>query len=182
MAIRKFRLLKRAPLGVPAALAAMLVAGAAAAANGDAVGTVTGQPVPRYASLKHDKVSLREGPSKEHRTAWIFQRAGLPVEITAEFDTWRRVRDSEGSEGWVQQVQLSNLRTSLVAPGKKADALMLYAKPDTGSDVVARIQPGVIGIVKMCNAGWCRILDKDKRFDGYIQQPSLWGVYPNEKF
>jgi len=39
----------------------------------------TGLPVPRYVSLKTDRVNLREGPSKDHRTAWVFQRAGLPV-------------------------------------------------------------------------------------------------------
>jgi len=61
----------------------------------------TGLPVPRYVSLKTDRVNLREGPSKDHRTAWVFQRAGLPVEIIAEYETWRRIRDSEGTEGWV---------------------------------------------------------------------------------
>src|ERR1035438_7464656 len=48
------------------------------------VGVATGLPVPRYVSLKTDRVNLREGPSKEHATTWVFQRAGLPVEITAE--------------------------------------------------------------------------------------------------
>ena len=58
------------------------VASAGAAAP---LGTVTGLPLPRYASLKTDRVNLREGPSKDHATKWVFQRAGLPVEITAEF-------------------------------------------------------------------------------------------------
>ena len=135
--------------------------------------------MPRYASLKSDKVNLREGPSRDHRTAWIFQRAGLPVEITAESDTWRRVRDSEGSEGWVQQALISDRRTSLIAPWKKGDVLPLYAKADTASNVVARVQSGVIGHVKGCDLGWCRIFGEG--FDGYMQQQNLWGVYPNEK-
>ena len=67
----------------------------------------TGLPVPRYVSLKTDRVNLREGPSKDHRTAWVFQRAGLPVEIVAEYETWRRIRDSEGTEGWVLHSLLS---------------------------------------------------------------------------
>ena len=49
------------------------------------MGSASGLPVPRYVSLKSDRVNLREGPSKDHRTSWVFQRAGLPVEITAEF-------------------------------------------------------------------------------------------------
>ena len=84
-------------------------------------GTATGLPIPRYVSLKTDRVNLREGPSKEHATTWVFQRAGLPVEITAEFETWRRVRDSEGAEGWVLHSLLSGRRTALVAPWKKGE-------------------------------------------------------------
>ena len=47
---------------------------------------------------------------------------------------------------------------------------------DEGS---ARLQPGVIGNVKVCDSGWCRIFGEG--FDGYIEQSSLWGVYPDEK-
>ena len=82
-------------------------------ATAQQVGSVTGLPLPRYVSLKSDRINLREGPSKEHRTVWLFQRAGLPVEITAEFDTWRKIRDSEGSEGWVLHSLLSGRRTVL---------------------------------------------------------------------
>ncbi len=162
-------------------LSVFFAVGPAFSANGDAVGSATGLPVPRYVSLKTDRVNLREGPSKDHRTAWVFQRAGLPVEITAESDTWRRIRDSEGTEGWVLQSLLSGRRTSIVAPGKKVESLQLYARPDANSQVVAKIQPGVIGNVKVCDTGWCRIFDKESGFDGYIQQSNLWGVYPNEK-
>src|ERR1700743_2203891 len=98
-------------------------------ARADQNGSVSGLPVPRYVSLKSDRVNLREGPSKDHRTTWIFERAGLPVEVTAEFETWRKVRDSEGSEGWVLHSLLSGRRTALVTPWKKdAAAVTLYAK------------------------------------------------------
>ena len=83
-------------------------------AAADPAGTVTGLPLPRYASLKTDRVNLREGPSKDHATKWVYQRAGLPVEITAEFDIWRKVRDSEGAEGWV----LHSLETGLISSFK----------------------------------------------------------------
>jgi SH3-like domain-containing protein len=93
-----------------AASAACLVASPAGAAGEASTGKVTGLPVPRYVSLKTDRVNLREGPSKDHRTAWVFQRAGLPVEIVAEFETWRRIRDAEGTEGWVLHSLLSGRR------------------------------------------------------------------------
>ena len=154
----------------------VLTPGAALAA--DQVGSATGQPLPRYVSLKSDRVNLHEGPSKDHHTVWVFQRAGLPVEITAEFDIWRRIRDSEGSEGWVLKSLLSGRRTALVKPWAKGETLALYAKPSDTSNVVARLQASVIGSVKTCQAKWCRIYGDG--FDGYIQQSNLWGVYPDE--
>ena len=63
--------------------------------------TTSGLPVPRYVSLKSDHVNVRAGPTKDNDVAWVYTRSGLPVEITAEFENWRRVRDSEGAEGWV---------------------------------------------------------------------------------
>ena len=149
------------------------------AARAETVGASTGLPVPRYVSLKFDRVNLREGPSKEHRTSWIFQRAGLPVEVTAEFDTWRRIRDSEGAEGWVQQSLLSGRRTALIAPWKKGEIFPVRSKASTDSDVVAKAQAGVLANVRQCDSHWCRIFGAG--FEGYIEQSNLWGVYPDEK-
>jgi SH3-like domain-containing protein len=145
----------------------------------------TGLPVPRYVSLKTDRVNLREGPSKDHRTAWVFQRAGLPVEIIAEYETWRRIRDSEGTEGWVLHSLLSGRRTALVMPWAKENAppLTLLARADERSETVARLEPGVIANVKACDGTWCRVvivLEGSRDVDGYIRQERLWGVYPNE--
>ncbi len=161
--------------------AAMLVVGGlstAAAEIIDQKGPMTGLSVPRYVSLKSDRVNLREGPSKDHRTSWVFERAGLPVEITAEFDTWRKIRDSEGSEGWVLHSLLSGRRTALVAPWKKDQSMPLYDQPRPDASVVANLQSGVIGNVKRCDGQWCRIYGDG--FEGYEPQNNLWGVYPGE--
>ncbi len=163
---------------------AMLVsigAGADLKAQDLQAGSVTGLPVPRYVSLKSDRVNLREGPSKEHRTRWVYQRAGLPVEVVAEFETWRRVRDADGAEGWVLHSLLSGRRTALVAPWSKVkdETFVLRASADEESGVVARLQPGVIANVASCANGWCRV--DIGRVEGYVRQARLWGVYPNEK-
>jgi SH3-like domain-containing protein len=150
-----------------------------AAVEATSLGTATKLPVPRFASLKSDRVNLREGPSKDHRTSWVFQRAGLPVEITAEFETWRRIRDSEGTEGWVLHSLLSGRRTALIAPWQKDKPLPLYVKPDDKSDLAAQLMPGVLATVKKCDGTWCRVLGEG--FDGYIIQERLWGAYPGEK-
>src|SRR5918995_3250361 len=115
---------RRAAVGRIVVAAALGAAGLVAAAAQEPPGgrRGTGLPVPRYVSLKTDRVNLREGPSKDHRTAWVFQRAGLPVEIVAEYETWRRIRDAEGTEGWVLHSLLSGRRTPLVMPWVKDPA------------------------------------------------------------
>jgi SH3-like domain-containing protein len=145
----------------------------------------TGLPVPRYVSLKTDRVNLREGPSKDHRTAWVFQRAGLPVEIIAEYETWRRIRDSEGTDGWVLHSLLSGRRTALVMPwakGEQAPIALLDRSDDKGG-TVAQLQPGVIANIKGCDGTWCHITivrERSVDVNGYVRQDKLWGVYPNE--
>lgn len=164
-----------------ATLALSLAARPGLAANEIPTGKVSGLPVPRYVSLKTDRVNLREGPSKDHRTAWVFQRAGLPVEITAEYETWRRIRDAEGTEGWVLHSLLSGRRTALVMPWAKTGTqpLSLYDKADERAKVVAQLQPNVIANVKSCREGWCRVIIGNDT-SGFIKQERLWGVYPNE--
>jgi SH3-like domain-containing protein len=144
-----------------------------------ATGSVSGLPLPRFVSLKADKVNMHIGPAKTYEVKWLYQRAGLPVEVTAEFENWRRIRDAEGTEGWVYHSLLSGRRTGVVT-GKDKDALIaIHGRPDKEAGVVAHLEPGVQGAVKRCRDGWCQITGRG--FDGWIPQVRLWGVYPNEK-
>ena len=171
--------LGRISFAVLIAFACFVAAPARAGSTDEAAGPVSGLPVPRFVSLKADKVNLRAGPTRDHDVTWVFTRAGLPVEIIAESENWRRIRDSEGTEGWVYHSLLSSRRTVLVAPwSKKKETFPLYQSNDRGSAVAAELQPGVLGSVKSCDGKWCRIFGDG--FDGYIEQERLWGVYPNE--
>jgi SH3-like domain-containing protein len=145
----------------------------------DAANTTSGLPVPRYVSLKSDHVNVRAGPTKDNDVAWVYTRSGLPVEITAEFENWRRVRDSEGAEGWVYHSLLSGRRTAVVTMKSKSELAPLYDRADPTSGIAARLQAGVVAQVKRCGAGWCHV--DGNGFDGWIQQERLWGVYADEK-
>src|ERR1700709_498676 len=92
----------------------------------DAALTTSGLPVPRYVSLKSDHVNIGAGPTKDNDVAWVYTRSGLPVNITAEFENGRRVRDSEGAEGWVYHSLLSGRRTAVVTMKTKDDLAPLY--------------------------------------------------------
>jgi len=150
-----------------------------AASAKDATLTTSGLPVPRYVSLKSDHVNVRAGPTKDNDVAWVYTRSGLPVEITQEFENWRRVRDSEGAEGWVYHSLLSGRRTAVITMKNKDDLASLHEQADTTSAVSARLQAGVVAQVKRCASGWCHVTGNG--FDGWIEQQRLWGVYADEK-
>ncbi len=168
----------RAAVLVAVLALAPLVSGSVWAAGEGPTGA-SGLPVPRFVSLKSDRVNVRAGPNKDQDVRWVYTHVGMPVEITAEFENWRRIRDWEGSEGWVYHSLLSGRRTALVVPKLKDELVPLYEKPNLEASVVARLQSGVLGTLKSCDGEWCRIVGKD--FDGWIRQERLFGAYPNEK-
>ena len=163
----------------PAAAGEVVIPVAANEANA----TGSGLTVPRFVSLKSDKVNVRRGPSTDQAIVWVFSRAGLPVEVIAEFENWRRVRDSEGADGWVYHSLLSGRRTVLISPWSKGQesqvSIPLHETSSAGSDVVAQLRPGVIGDVVRCDGKWCKL--SVGNYTGYVQQDRLWGVYRYEK-
>src|SRR6185369_16623632 len=76
-------------------------------------------PVPRY-------VRLRAGPNVSYPIEWVLRRRHLPVEIIAEFELWRRVRDPQGAEGWVHQSLLSGRRYVMIT----GDTRTLRRRPE----------------------------------------------------
>ena len=138
----------------------------------------SGLPVPRFVSLKAEKVNVRRGPSSDHPVAWVFQRKGLPVEIVAEFENWRRIRDSEGEEGWILQSMLAGKRTAVVAPWRGKQLTPMHSAPNVASSVYAQLAAGAMGDVATCTGTWCEI--SAGGYDGFVEQDMLWGVYPGE--
>lgn len=141
----------------------------------DSTKSVTGLPLPRFASLKVDEANLRTGPGTRYPIDWVFRKEGLPVEITAEFDIWRRVRDWEGAEGWVHKSALGGTRTMIVTGPQPRELLQ---NDDPSASPVALIASGTVGHILSCQKAWCLLkFDKHK---GYMPKTSFWGVYPDE--
>lgn len=173
-------------IGVATALGLILLAGPEGNAAEESVKQAAvdarkaALPVPRFVSLKSDKVNVRKGPSTDQSIVWVFSRAGLPVEVIAESDNWRRVRDSEGADGWVFHSLLSARRTVLVTPWSKGEERVpLYGSKSTSSRAVADLQSGVLGSVLECDGEWCQVSVDD--YSGYVLQDRLWGVYRGEE-
>jgi SH3-like domain-containing protein len=139
----------------------------------------SGLAVPRFVSLKAGRVNVRVGPGEDYKIAWIYTKPGLPIEVVQEYDTWRRIRDSDGTVGWVFKSLLSGKRTVVVSPWKSGDARPIYQTASADSSISAYLQPGVTGDVSRCHAGWCRI--SGNGYKGWIPETQLWGVYANEE-
>jgi SH3-like domain-containing protein len=178
-AIMTFRLACLA--GIAAVLAVLTIAAVPASAQSMQTGRQSALPIPRFVSLKSDAVNVRRGPSREHEVVWRYVRTGLPVEVTQEFENWRRIRDFEGAEGWVFHSLLSGTRTALVAPWDKSGRTYEVRSEAKGdAPVVARLEPGVQATIPACKDGWCRL--RGQGFAGWMEQGTLWGVYQDENF
>jgi SH3-like domain-containing protein len=157
--------IRRVALG--AALAILVLSSAASAAEKEL-------PTPRFVTLRSDKINVRTGPGDQYPIEWVFTHKDLPVEVVAEFEHWRKIRDSDGVEGWVHQRMVTGKRSVLVRGGIRE--LRREARLD--SEVVARAEPGVIAKLLECSEAWCRV--ETAGIKGWLKRGEFWGVYPNE--
>ena len=137
----------------------------------------SGLPIPRFVSLRSDEVNLRTGPGLTYPIDWIYRRSGMPVEVVEEFDTWRKIRDWEGTEGWVHQSMLDGKRTFVVIG---SDVQRMRLAPEADAHPAARLSPGVIGNLLECGPTWCR--GDVQGYHGWIERNLIFGVLPNETF
>lgn len=138
----------------------------------------TGLALPRMVSLRSNMINARSGPGARYPISWVYRQKYAPVEIVAEFELWRKIKDWKGSESWVHKSMLTGKRTAkLVVPGENN----VYDKPDYNSKVIARAEEEVVGVVKKCPAGqdFC-LLNFDNSIEGWVPKNSLFGIYPQE--
>jgi SH3-like domain-containing protein len=157
----------RLRIGVSVILAALLAAVPVFAADKNL-------PVPRFVSLRSDKVNVRTGPGEQYPIDWVFTRKDMPVEIVAEFNHWHRIRDVEGTEGWVQERMVTGKRAVIVRGQQRA----LRERPSSDAAVTARAEPGVIAKLIECQPAWCRV--EAGGVGGWLRREEIWGVYPGE--
>ena len=140
----------------------------------------SGLPLPRFVSLKSGRVNSRIGPGVNYPVDWLYLKPGLPMEIIQEYDNWRRVRDSDGSEGWINQSLLSGKRNGIAAPWQRGKDVQLHLlnEPEMDAATVAVIEPGVIGKITQCNGEWCQMTFEGHT--GWMRQDLVWGAYPGE--
>jgi SH3-like domain-containing protein len=149
----------------------------------------SGLPLPRFATTRSTPINVRVGPGTRYDVAWVYVRAGTPVEIIQEFDTWRKIRDADGSEGWVHQNLLSGRRAGVTREPGGADRIALRSGRDEQAGVRAYVGPGFPVEISGCDGTWCQVTATDHpgqgrsaAYSGFLRQDLLWGVYKDERF
>lgn len=177
----------KAAIALAVALAAFATALPATAQQTGSINRgASGLPLPRYVSLKATKVNMRVGPGSDYAVAYRYLKNGIPMEIIQEYDNWRRVRDADGTTGWIHSSLLSGERTAIASPWREEkapdDTVILYNTPAAAAGVVAYLEPGVVGKIASCDGAWCELeVGYDSRtLRGYVNQAELWGAYPDE--
>jgi len=151
-------------------------------------GSVTGLPLPRFVSLKFAETNLRKGPNPKYPVTWVYKIKNYPMEVTAEFENWRRLRDTDGSEGWVHENLINGSRNVLIMKNeytqpnpeyeRRSRELVLFRYPDENSYPMLRVEFGAMGKLKSCDQQWCKIKIEDTT--AWVRKANLWGVYPEE--
>lgn len=155
------------------AMIAALALGLAAPAAADPAdhATPSGLPVPRYVSLKFDSVNARAGPSDDHRLLWVYRVRGLPVQVIAETEDWRRVCDPDGQVSWVHRRTTDGRRTVMrTQPGPAP----ILSGPNPRARVIAYLAPRAMAALDRCQNGWCKI--SVARVTGWAAASALWGT------
>lgn len=163
------------PISVIAGLVLLLLALIpAVAARAEPEGS--GLPLPRFVSLRADEANMRAGPGEQYPIKWTYQRPGLPLEIVAEFHHWRKVRDWQGTEGWMHSSMLSSRRSFIVVGSTRP----VRAKPDASSKPVAEVENKVVGMLRECPkaSNWCQV--DIGGIKGWIARDGIWGLYNGE--
>jgi SH3-like domain-containing protein len=130
---------------------------------------------PYWASISAGQAMMRAGPGENYPGLWLYVRPDLPIRVVEIYRNWRKIEDPDGTRGWMLVNLLSDTRTALVRGDSPRP---MHERPDEGSPIRFRAEPGVVGRISRCAGGWCRFDVRGRA--GFIRTDHVWGVGPNE--
>ena len=142
------------------------------------LGVAEAQPpraTPYWASIASGRAMMRTGPGRNYPATWLYVRADLPIQVVEVYQNWRKIRDADGTTGWMMVQLLSDTRTALV---RGDEPRAIHEDSDERSPVRFRAEPGVVGRISRCADGWCRFDVRGRA--GYIRVDHIWGVGRDE--
>jgi len=146
------------------ALACMGSAGMVAAADY----RVTGEPA----------TILYDAPSAKSKPLFVYGR-DVPMEVLVNVEGWTKVRDLNGSIGWVAFKGLSDKRSLQV----RVPVADVRANPDDAAPLVFRAEQNVLldlaesatSPATTATPGWVRVRHRDGQV-GFVKVPQVFGL------
>jgi len=135
--------------------------------------TESGFCVPRWVSLKRGEVLGRKGPGKDYPPLWIYRVQGLPVQVVAETEDWRRICDPDGGAVWVHRSMVDGRRMIMSLSPAPAP---LRREPNETARETGLLNPRALAALGRCQGGWCKVTAGG--LSGWLAAGQVWGLAP----
>lgn len=133
--------------------------------------TPTGLEVPRWITLKSNRVRARQGPGLDYNIMWEYRTAGMPVQVIAETTEWRKICDAEGSVAWIHRTVASGRRGVF---NHSDEPVALHNSRSRTASVRALLNPRSLASLEECRDGWCRV--RARKIKGWVPENTLFGT------
>lgn len=129
------------------------------------------QAVPAsFVTIGEKPAVVYDSPSQKGNRTLVLSRF-TPLEALVKLDKWTKVRDSEGSIGWVENSAIGDRRFVQVA----AATAEVRAGTSAGAPVVFEAQRGVLlEVTSPTTDGWIGVRHRDGQ-GGVVRSNQVWG-------
>lgn len=125
-------------------------------------------------SISGDDTNMRSGPGTNYRVMWELGK-GFPLIVLKKKGKWYRVRDFEGTIGWVHQdVTLSRPHMIVKVHKNSKKRINIRSGPGTKYRIVAKAYYGVVLKTLQQKHGWVEV-QHENGVTGWIKRSLLWG-------
>jgi SH3-like domain-containing protein len=125
-------------------------------------------------SVSGDDVNMRSGAGKKYGITWKLGK-GFPLKVLRRSGSWLRVKDFEGSIGWVSKSVVKRDPHMIVKAHKKTKKrINVRSGPGLNNRIVAKAYYGVVFKTLDQKNGWAKV-QHDKGVTGWVKRSLLWG-------
>ncbi len=131
-----------------------------------------------FRSVADAAVILYDAPSQKAKPLYILGH-DTPLEVIVPVEGWMKVKDADGTFGWVEKKALSDRRMLLV----RAPFAEVRASADEKAALVFRAEPGVLlelaepitSVAAASMPGWVRVKHQDGQ-TGFVRITQVYGL------
>jgi len=125
-------------------------------------------------SISGDDVNMRSGPGTNYKVMWELGE-GFPLQVLKRSGSWYRVRDFEGTIGWVHRDVVDKTPHMIVKVHKNSRTrINVRSGPGTKYRIVAKAHYGVVFKTLQHKNGWVNV-QHEKGVTGWVKRSLLWG-------